>query len=570
MDLSDYSDIEDQQPTKKELRKDKRDKKKDKDKGYAHLEGESSHEEDIESPFSKSKKSKSFKFTSSKSKDKPEKKRDNDKKDKEQKKDYKCKYQKEKRDKEDQKNIYEIGDIQPVFGVSVNLSTDFSRCHDGIDIPLVVRDCIDYLQDNALKSEQIYKVEPVKGRLQHFKRTYNNHECKCLEDFDIPTACGLLKLFLEELPEPVLTTDLTSQFEEASAIEVTKQQEHLLTNLINLLPKYNRTLLCWIFLHFESVIRNGSINKMNAQSLSMLLSPVLQMSHRLMMCLLFHSSNLFKGIQLTKYIPPLTSSSPNLPENMDEINLELKKQESLLSQIHAEMNAGFISKKREEKLWEVQRIITQLKRKIKNYGKKIDKNLEDIVDEESNKKQLTSSSSKPSYRSIVPVNNSKKISKLQPSISDDDLTRADTCEFKLSPESEFLSIDNEDFVGNRVKESCNTILHESHPYYWTLIRLQIKNEELIKWRNSLKTTINLERSETLKLKKILASSEEKLSAYSSNSTIEESDHEQIVERFIKENALLEHKKNMLIKEIFEATKELLKFKVELTLKTLNV
>lgn len=64
-----------------------------------------------------------------------------------------------------------------------------------------------------------------------------------------------------------------------------------------------------------------------------------------------------------RYKPPITSSStsPNLPETPDEITEELKKQDSLLNQIHAEMNAGFVSKKREEQLWEVQRIITQLK-----------------------------------------------------------------------------------------------------------------------------------------------------------------------------------------------------------------
>lgn len=296
MDESDYSETEDQQPsTKKDNKKDKKDKKKDKDKGYAHLEGESSPEEEMETAISKSKKSKTFKF-SSKSKDKPEKKRDKDKKDKEQKKEQKCK---EYKDKKEEKN-YQIGDIQPVFGVSVNLSTDFSRCHDGIDIPLVVRDCIDYLQENALKSEQIYKVEPVKGRLHSFKRTYNNHESKRLEEFDIPTACGLLKLFLKELPEPILTTDLTSQFEEVSSNAGTKKQEDLLVYLLQLLPQNNRTLLAWVFLHFESVIKHEKANKINAQSLAMLLSPVLQMSHRLMMCLLFHSSNLFNGVKLIR------------------------------------------------------------------------------------------------------------------------------------------------------------------------------------------------------------------------------------------------------------------------------
>lgn len=62
-----------------------------------------------------------------------------------------------------------------------------------------------------------------------------------------------------------------------------------------------------------------------------------------------------------RYVPPITATSPNLPESADEIVLELSKQDSLLTQIHAEMNAGYVTKKREEQLWEVQRIITQLK-----------------------------------------------------------------------------------------------------------------------------------------------------------------------------------------------------------------
>lgn len=63
---------------------------------------------------------------------------------------------------------------------------------------------------------------------------------------------------------------------------------------------------------------------------------------------------------------PPASTSPNLPETPDEMQVELRKQESLLSQIHSEMNAGFVTKKREEELWETQRIITQLKVSFKH------------------------------------------------------------------------------------------------------------------------------------------------------------------------------------------------------------
>lgn len=48
-----------------------------------------------------------------------------------------------------------------------------------------------------------------------------------------------------------------------------------------------------------------------------------------------------------------------LPEARDDIIMELRKQESVLNQIHSEMNMGF--RAGEEQLWEVQRIVTQLK-----------------------------------------------------------------------------------------------------------------------------------------------------------------------------------------------------------------
>lgn len=100
---------------------------------------------------------------------------------------------------------------------------------------------------------------------------------------------------------------------------------------------------------------------MNAQTIAMTLSPALQMSHRLLLALLFHCKALFPEVKLTKYVPPLPAGSTRLPETPQGIAAELAKQESLLSQIHMLMNAGYVNKSREEQLWEVQRMITQLK-----------------------------------------------------------------------------------------------------------------------------------------------------------------------------------------------------------------
>lgn len=89
---------------------------------------------------------------------------------------------------------------QPIFGVSLGLAVVRSHCHDNVNLPLIVRDCIDYLQEYGLHNEQIYKVDVVKTKLQHLKRLYNNREMVPGSEFDISTACSLLKLFIQWVP----------------------------------------------------------------------------------------------------------------------------------------------------------------------------------------------------------------------------------------------------------------------------------------------------------------------------------------------------------------------------------
>ena len=46
-----------------------------------------------------------------------------------------------------------------MFGVPLALAVERSRCHDGIKLPVVVRECIDYIEENGLKVEGIYRLD---------------------------------------------------------------------------------------------------------------------------------------------------------------------------------------------------------------------------------------------------------------------------------------------------------------------------------------------------------------------------------------------------------------------------
>nr|CAD7427246.1 unnamed protein product [Timema monikensis] len=358
---SDFSDDGHDRLSKKDLLIGKRKDKKD--RGYAALEGESSPDEDpdIKSP-SKSKKSKSFKFPSKK-----EKREKNGKEcDKDRKKDKPRLKMKERKKCKHGEESADVSEELPIFGVPLQLAVDRSRCHDGVDIPLVVRDCIDYVQDHGLTMENIYKLSGIKSKVQLLRRLYNQRENVKLADYEPPVVTSLFKQFLRELPEPMLTSELGPRFEEAAAVRTVEVRGSQLLSLVEQLPSCNRHLLSWVIVHLNHITCHDTSNKMNTQNLAISLSPVFQMSHRLLTTLLCHCQELFPDVIITKYVPPLSAGSPSLPDNPAGISEELKKQESLLNQIHQEMNAGFVSKSREELLWEVQRIITQLKRKLRS------------------------------------------------------------------------------------------------------------------------------------------------------------------------------------------------------------
>lgn len=421
---SDFSDETHDKISKKDLligkRKDKKDSKKD--RGYATLEGESSPEEDVDvkSP-SKSKKSKPFKFPSAK-KEKREKSREKDIKDKdvdkekdkkkendrEKKKDAKVKLKlKEKKKLKHSEESCDVGEEQPIFGVPLHTAVERNKCHDGVEIPLVVRDCIDLVQEIGLNVEGVYKLSGIKSRVQHVRRLYNQREPVCLSDYDLPVATSLLKTFLRELPEPVLTSELLPKFEEAASVKEVSVRVAELKSLCDKLPACNRQMLAWIIKHLDCVASHEKYNKMNAQCIATTLGPVLQMSQRLLNVFLCHCASLFPNIKLTKYIPPLSCGSPSLPDTAAAIVDELRKQESLLEQIHCEMNAGLVTKNREEQLWEVQRIITQLKRKLRTLEKAAESTQQRSIDkdehdsESGKQEEETATVTKPSNQHVV-------------------------------------------------------------------------------------------------------------------------------------------------------------------------
>ncbi|XP_029824048.3 ralA-binding protein 1 isoform X1 [Ixodes scapularis] len=372
-----YSDEE--KVSKKELLIGKlKDKKEKKDKGYVAFEGESSDGEMDESkgkgkkskaPFKfpgKEKKEKSLKSKDSKdgpkSKDSKEAKKDPDR-DSKKKKESKVKLGKKKKKHELEKAE------NPIFGVPLLTALERNPSHDGVELPALVRECIDYIEEHGMTCEGIYRMSGVKSKVQQLRARCNRHESLCLSEHEPHVVASLLKQFLRELPDPVLTSELCPKFEEAASIKDETKRVEAIQRLIEQLPNPNRLLLSWVFVHMTNVIRMEKHNKMNLQNVSIVLSPSMQISHRVLHALFSHASIFFKDVQLKKYVrkihPDSSRQSLDLPETPAAIEEELSHQEQVLNEIHAELNAGLRDPQKEEQLWEVQRVVTQLKRKLR-------------------------------------------------------------------------------------------------------------------------------------------------------------------------------------------------------------
>lgn len=118
-----------------------------------------------------------------------------------------------------------------------------------------------------------------------------------------------------------------------------------------------------------------------------------------------------------------------------------------------------------------------------------------------------------------------------------------------------------------LSETGLLLLPENHPEYLNLIRLQLENLELIQWKTNLQNRINMERSELVKVRNILSADTKLILAKDSDYELisEDVEYEKIITQYMKENALLEHKRDLLARDVFEETAELIQLQVELNL-----
>lgn len=285
------------------------------------------------------------------------------------------------------------------------------------------------------------------------------------------------------------------------------------------------------------------------------------------------------------------TSTSQLPEDIEEIKTELKKQESLLSQIHYEMNSGFVSKKREELLWEVQRMITQLKRKLRTIQKCNENCVKIPLKEENTTESSVSQKQCQITKSLSCSDDDTFQQKHSKRLHPDDTSEATTSNSyhhettkldntsdsdteNLVPTSELKSISDNDIpdavsITKSSDEESISVNKQAiqHLPDSTIIMLQNQNHYLIELKEMLVSQIAAEKSKLVYLKYCLANQ----SVVNEQFNITDMEKlDEIMELLANENRILKIKKTDLVREIMEQREACINLKSKLYTSTLGI
>ncbi|KAI0397681.1 RhoGAP-domain-containing protein [Xylariaceae sp. FL0594] len=166
-----------------------------------------------------------------------------------------------------------------VFGVS--LARLYER--DQFAVPMVVHQCIQAVDLYGLAVEGIYRLSGSATHVNKLKSLFDTDQESHILDFrnpenffhDVNSVAGLLKQFLRDLPDPLLTSENYSAF-----IEAAKQDDDIVRRdsmhaIINNLPDPNYATLRALTLHLHRVMENSAVNRMSSQNLAIVFGPTL-------------------------------------------------------------------------------------------------------------------------------------------------------------------------------------------------------------------------------------------------------------------------------------------------------
>uniref|UniRef100_A0A8C9WW19 Rho GTPase activating protein 18 n=1 Tax=Sander lucioperca TaxID=283035 RepID=A0A8C9WW19_SANLU len=164
-----------------------------------------------------------------------------------------------------------------LFGVPLaTLLDQDQRRAPGTKVPFILQRFISHIEEEGLDTEGLLRIPGaatrVKSLCQELESSFYDgmFPWQQLKQHD---AASLLKLFIRELPHPLLTVEYLNAFIAVNKLPTKKQQLQALNLLVLLLPTANRDTLKALVEFFQRVIDHQAKNKMTLNNVSVVMAP---------------------------------------------------------------------------------------------------------------------------------------------------------------------------------------------------------------------------------------------------------------------------------------------------------
>ncbi|XP_069831054.1 rho GTPase-activating protein 18 [Dendropsophus ebraccatus] len=164
-----------------------------------------------------------------------------------------------------------------VFQVSLSVLLELDqRKIPGTKVPLIFHSMIEQIEKGGLETEGVLRIPGVASRIKSlcmeleakfYEGTFNWDNVKQHD------AASLLKLFIRELPLPLLTVEYMKAFHSVQYLPSKKHRLQALNLLIILLPDVHRDTLKALLEFLQRVVDHREQNKMTLKNVAMIMAP---------------------------------------------------------------------------------------------------------------------------------------------------------------------------------------------------------------------------------------------------------------------------------------------------------
>lgn len=161
--------------------------------------------------------------------------------------------------------------------------TNLCTAEGGVKIPVKIEQLITKIEMHGLYAEGIYRKSGVNSKIKELKTKMSEATASSeldYESYNVHVLANVLKSFLREMPEPLLSFDRYDDFLRASELSETADRISTLMSLIKKLPPSHHALLERLVFHLALVAQREQFNRMSASSLAIVFAPCVLRTNR--------------------------------------------------------------------------------------------------------------------------------------------------------------------------------------------------------------------------------------------------------------------------------------------------